>query len=125
MRALLLSLGAFFIMAPAADSGCVWAGKVFSDNEMNLNGRICQVCKAGKWIDQDVKCDECKPKTNPVESNRPPGPKDCTENPNPASAQKLTYTDGAREVLQGKFKVCAGGQWAEKTPVPSQICSAK
>lgn len=108
------------------DSGCVWAGKVYSDAELKLNGRVCQICQAGKWVDKDAKCEECRARSSPAVSNPPPSDRDCTAQSNSSSPQKLTFTDGARvEQEDGKFQMCSAGQWVERPPAPSQICQTK
>jgi len=123
MRALLLISVAFLTIAPSAGQECVWAGKIFADNEMNINGRVCQICQNGKWVDRDVRCEDCKPKTNPVPLNPTPAANDCTARPH-RSATLETYSDGARAVLDGKFQVCSGGQWIDSTPARSRLCAA-
>ena len=126
MRTLLRISVAFLTLSTATGQECVWAGKIFADNEMNVNGRVCQICRNGKWVDRDVKCEECKPKTNPVAMNPPPGANDCTARPNRANrtAPLEAFTDGARAVLEGRFQVCSGGQWIDSTPARSQVCPA-
>ena len=124
MRILFFISVALLTISPSTGQECVWAGKIFADNEMNINGRVCQICQNGKWVDRDVKCEECKSKTNPVAFNPTPAANDCTARPN-RSAPLETYTDGARAVLNGKFQLCSGGQWLESTPARSQICPAQ
>ena len=124
MRILFLISVAFLTISPSAGQECVWAGKIFADNEMNINGRVCQICQNGKRIDRDVKCEECKPKANPVAFNPTLAAKHCTARPN-RSAPLETYTDGARAILNGKCQLCSGGQWLESTPARSQICPAQ
>ena len=123
MRILLLISLAFLTMAPATGPECVWAGNIFGDNEMSVNGRVCQICQGGRWVDKRAKCEECKPKTNPVPLHPIPAANDCTFRPN-RSAPLETFTDGARAILQGKFQICSDGQWLETTPERSQICPA-
>ena len=123
MRILFFISVAFLTISPSAGQECVWAGKIFADNEMNINGRVCQICQNGKWVDRDVKCEECKPKTNPVPSNLPPAANDCAARPH-RSAPLEAYSDGARAMLNSKFQLCSDGQWLESTPERSQICPA-
>ena len=124
MRTPLLISVLFLTLSPTTGQECVWAGKLFVDNEMNLNGRVCQICKNGRWVDRNVKCEECKPKTLPVPSNLPPAANDCNARPH-RSAPLEAYSDGARAVLDGKFQLCSDGQWLETTPERSQICPAQ
>ena len=123
MRTLLLISVAFLTISTTTGQECTWAGNIFADNEMNLNGRVCQICQNGKWVDRDVKCEECKPKTIPVASHPIPAANDCAARPH-RSAPLEAFTDGARAVLQGKFQICSDGQWIETTPSRSQICPA-
>lgn len=112
------------ISASPAYTGCAWAGRIYSDGELKVNGQICQICQAGKWVDRDANCQDCKPKNKPVESNPEPMPYDCTAQVNPASPQRLTFTDGARlSQAEGKFQKCEAGQWTEKKPPPPPLCS--
>jgi hypothetical protein len=109
--------------APPSNAGCVWAGRVYSDGELKLNGRICQVCQAGKWVDKSADCAACRPTRRPDETNPAPSASDCTAQQNPASPQKLTFTDGARvEQADGKFQMCSAGQWIQKEVTSSQLC---
>jgi hypothetical protein len=124
MRTLLLISVAFLTISTTTGQECAWAGKIFADDEMNLNGRVCQICHNGRWVDRPVKCEECKPKTNPVAFNPTPAANDCTARPN-RSAPLQTFTDGARAILNGKFQLCSDGQWLESTPERSQICAAQ
>jgi hypothetical protein len=120
------SIGLLILIPAPTDSHCVWAGRVYSDAELKLNGRVCQICQAGKWVDKDIKCDECRAKTNPVLSNPPPTNRDCTAQLNSSSPQRLTFTDGARvEQEAGVLQMCSAGQWVERPPAPSQICQTK
>jgi len=124
VRALLIISIAFLTISPATGPECVWAGDVFADNELNINGRVCQICQNGRWVDRKVKCEECKPKTTPVPVNPPPAANDCTARPH-RSAPLQTYTDGARAILEGKFQLCSDGQWIESNPAPSQLCPGR
>lgn len=123
MRTLLLISVAFLTISTTTGQECAWAGKIFADDEMNLNGRVCQICQNGRWVDRAVRCEECKPKTIPVEFNPTPAANDCTARPN-RSAPLQTFTDGARAILNGKFQLCSDGQWLDSTPTRSQICAA-
>ena len=123
MRTLLLISVVFLTISPGTGQECVWAGKLFVDNEMNVNGRVCQICQNGKWVDKDVRCEECKPKTNPVPSFLQPAANDCAARPHP-SAPLEAYSDGARAILNGRFQLCSDGQWLGSTPERSQICPA-
>jgi len=124
VRTLLLVSVAFLAISSATGEECVWAGKIFADNELSINGRVCQICQNGRWVDRNVKCDECKPKTIPVPSYLPPAANDCTARPN-RSAPLEAFSDGARAVLNGKFQLCSDGQWIESNPAPSQMCAAR
>lgn len=115
------------IMAPiaalSADRDCVWAGRVYSDGILKLNGGVCHICQAGKWIDKKAKCDECKPTSTPDETNPALSAKDCTGKRDPANAQLLTFSDGDRvSQADGKFHMCSAGQWIEKQVASTQLC---
>jgi hypothetical protein len=119
-------VGLLTLSASPTDISCAWAGRVYTDADLKVNGRMCQICQAGKWVDKDVTCEKCKPGSKPVASNPPPSDKDCTAQLEPSSPQKLTFTDGARvEQAHGKFQVCSAGIWVEKQPAESQLCPAR
>ena len=107
----------------ASEGTCVWAGRAYPDGEFKVNGRVCQVCNAGKWVDRNAKCETCKPKTKPAVTNPPPSVKDCTAQHEPDNPQKLTFSDGARvEQSGGTFQMCSAGVWQERDTPQSIAC---
>jgi hypothetical protein len=97
---------------------------VFLDNELNVNGGVCQVCVTGKWKDSDTSCNACSPPAPPKESNPPATEVDCTAKHHD-SGQPLTFRDGARGRLRGQYKRCSAGQWLQSEPTKEQLCTAK
>lgn len=121
-----LLMCSFMVLAPqsnAANKACVWAGRVYLDTELKVNGQVCQICNDGKWIDHDVSCDKCKPQTKPDVTNPPPSDKDCSAQHQRDNPQKLTFSDGARvEQAGAKFQMCSSGVWLEKQAPQSNAC---
>ncbi len=121
---LLVLIIAFMPGSDASQEGeCVWAGRVYGDGELKLNGQVCQVCQAGKWVDKAASCDECKPASKPKPTNPVPKPLDCVGRSHRSDPQRLTFSDGARvRQSNGVFQACSSGQWIERVPASNQIC---
>lgn len=93
-----------------ADTGsCIWAGRVYEDQELKINGESCQICNAGKWIDYHVNdCASCKPKRVSDNASHATA-KDCTYR---KDGQERIFSDGGRIVTEkGDHKICSAGVW--------------
>ena len=99
---------------------CIWAGRVYSDQQLLNTGGACQICQAGKWVDHAVACGKCTTTPKPAVTNPTPGLKDCTDQ---RDGKTFTFTDGARVIhASGKRLRCSAGIWLDSDVPVEQRC---
>lgn len=106
----------------AQHANCIWAGKIYADNDLKLNGGVCQTCTNGKWIDRKVPCDQCRPEKGTLgETDHKGSDTDCVYE-SKDDGPKI-FSDGARMVnSQKQYKKCSASQWVDSPPTDDQIC---